>query len=207
VSARPVRARLQSLLWEHSQAWRGPLRRLRLAASLAAHRLRRLLRPSATLPRVVEHEAALARPMPAPLVAVVADGCDRAVLDRFLARQTETSVTTNAATQAPFILAPSGDLDDLPPTHLEAMVLAAVAGDLEVVASGWAAPAAGREAPSGTVHRRSTAEVSSHLLLRRPDPARLGGGPTAPPVLGTVGRSRVLPAPGVGRRACRRRPG
>ncbi len=89
MTGRPLRARLQSLLWEHSQAWRRPLRRLRLAASLAAHRLRRLLRPSATLPRVVEHEAE-ARPTPPPLVAVVADGCDRTALDRFLARQTET---------------------------------------------------------------------------------------------------------------------
>ena len=177
MTGRPVRTRMQALLWAHSQAWRRPLRRLRLAASLAAHWLRRVLRPSATPPRVVAQEVAEAVAIPAPLVAVVADGCDRGALDRFLARQTETSVTTDATTPAPFILAPSGDLDDLPPTHLEAMVLAAVAGDLEVVASGWAAPAAGHPAPSGAVHRRSTADPSSHLLLRRPDPARPGGGP------------------------------
>ena len=173
----PLWARAQSLLWARSRAWRGPARQLRLTASLAGHRLRRLLRPSATLPRVVEHEAAGARPLRPPLVGVVADGCDRAALDRFLARQTETSATTDAAATAPLILAPAGDLDDLPPTHLEAMVMAAVAGDLEVVASGWSAPAAGLPAPTGAVHRRSTAETSSHLLLRRPDPAHPGGGP------------------------------
>jgi len=177
VTGRTQRGLLQAVAWEHSQTWRRPLRRLRLAASLGAHRLRRLLWPSATLPRVVEHEATEAAAVPLPLVAVAADGCDRLALDRFLARQTETSVSTDAAAGAAFVLAPSGDLDELPPTHLEAMVLAAVAGDLDVVMSGWAAPATGRAAPSGAVHRRSTADPSSHLLLRRPDPLRPGGGP------------------------------
>ena len=176
MSAPRARARVQAALWGHSQAWRRPLRRLRLAASLAAHRLRRLLRPATTLPRVVEHEAPAAPRVSLPLVAVAPDGCDRASLDRFLARQTERSVTTDAVAEAAFVLAPSGNLDDLPPTHLESMVLAAEAGDLELVVSGWAAPAAGRAAPSGAVHRASTADPASHLLLRRPDSLRPGGG-------------------------------
>jgi len=53
VTGRTQRGLLQAVAWEHSQTWRRPLRRLRLAASLGAHRLRRLLWPSATLPRVV----------------------------------------------------------------------------------------------------------------------------------------------------------
>jgi len=176
VSGRPLHARLQSVLWEHSQAWRRPLRRLRLAGSVAAHRLRRLVTPSATPPRVVEHEAE-ARPTPPPLVAVVADGGDRTALDRFLARQTERSVTTDATAGAPFVYAPTGELDELPPNHLEAMVLAAVAGDLDLVLAGWAAPAAGPAAPSGAVHRRLSADPASHLLLRRPEAPRPVGGP------------------------------
>lgn len=176
MSGRPLAARLQSLLWSHGQAWRRPLRRVRLGLSLAAHRLRRMARPSVTLPRVVEHEAE-ARPTLAPLVSVVVEGCDRAAIDRFLTRQTERSVTTDATAAAAFVFAPTGELEELPPTHLEAMALAAVAGDLDLVVAGWSAPAASAKAPAGVVHRRSTADPASHLLLRRPEAPRRHGGP------------------------------
>lgn len=165
-------ARLQAMFWEHSQIWRRPLRRLRLAASLGAHRLRRLVQGAATPARVVEHEVPAGPPAPVPLVAVATDGWDRRALERFLDRQTETSVTLDADGPAPFLYAPAGDPGDLPPAHLESMVLAAVAGGLDLVVSGWSAPAASGPAPSGLVHRRSSADASCHLLLRRPDPAR-----------------------------------
>jgi glycosyltransferase involved in cell wall biosynthesis len=167
-----LRTRVEVFLWEHSESWRRPLRRLRLAVSLAAHRLRRML-PGAAVPlRVVDRTAPGGRPEPVPLVAVAAADWRRSDLERFLAGQTERSVTLDPDIATAFQYAPAGDPGDLPATHLESMVLAAAAGELDLVIAGWAPPAAGRDAPSGAVHRRSTTDPSCHVLVRRPEPTR-----------------------------------
>jgi glycosyltransferase involved in cell wall biosynthesis len=63
-------------------------------------------------------------------------------------------------------------LEALPPCHIEAMLMAAAAEDLNWVAAGWAPPAPGRHGPSGVVLRDPQIPESAHLLLRRPTAAR-----------------------------------
>ncbi len=169
MSGQPLHRRLEALFWDRSRSWRRPLRRLRQAASLAAHRIRRLTGLS-DADRVVSRPAEQTRAEPTPLVAVAGStNCDPATIGRFLSRQTESSVTRDPGRTTPFLLmAEIGGIEDLPATHMESMVMAAVAEDLDQVISGWSGPAECRFGPTGLVHRRHGSAAANHLLLRRP---------------------------------------
>ncbi len=163
-----MRRRIRALFWEHSRLWRAPLRKLKGSASVAAHRLRSVFRQEST-PRVVSHPVTETGRLATPLIAVPSTtDCDPIALERFLAGQTETLITTDAE-ETPLIFTPGGaGLEELPPTHLESMVMAAVAEDLDQVVAGWAAPAEGRFGPTGQVYRRPSTDRANHLLLHSP---------------------------------------
>jgi glycosyltransferase involved in cell wall biosynthesis len=165
--------RLKATFWQHSLVWRRPARRLRLAASVFIHRVRVALGGQHASVRLVSYPAPCSEATRTPLVAVVgAENEDGGSVARWLARQTETSVAGPRNPDSAFFFVPGGDLDSLPATHLESMVLAAVAEDLDLVAAGMAAPAGGRFGPSGEIARVSSTDPSAHLLLRRPDNTR-----------------------------------
>jgi len=136
-------------------------------ASINLHRLRRLLGRSQE-PRIIGRPAAATRTEELPLVGLVTPNVDPAVTTRFCSTQTETSVTTDPAVHTPFLYMPGEDLTDLPATHLESMVMAAVAEDLDQVIAGWSLPADGEHGPSGVIHGRTPSDPTSHILLRRP---------------------------------------
>jgi glycosyltransferase involved in cell wall biosynthesis len=173
MTRQPLRHRLTALFWEHSPWWRSPLRRLRRSASIGAYRVRALLGRQRA-PRVVSGPEEPAEPLPTPLIALApATDCDRSSLRRFLLQQTESSITGDTALGSPLLYMPGGEqLEELPATHLESMVMAAAAEDLDQVVAGWAAPAGGRFGPTGPVYGHPTSERSSHLLVRRPGPSR-----------------------------------
>jgi glycosyltransferase involved in cell wall biosynthesis len=176
VAAQPLRRRIQGWLWEASPALRGRLRRLRTAVSLARHQARHRAGHGVGT-RVVPEAAATARPpLPHPAIEVVgAVPPDR----------TETSlVASRSAGEAAPYLAHGEGLERLPAAHLEALLIAAAAEDLEWIAGGWAAPAPGAHGPSGRADRDPAVPPATHLLLRRPDAGR----PPRPPIIG-----RVLP--------------
>jgi glycosyltransferase involved in cell wall biosynthesis len=183
MTRQPLRRRLKALFWEHSWRWRNPLRRLRRTASIGAHRVRTVLGRQ-RVPRIVTDPVEPTEPLPIPLIALApATDCDRSSLRRFLSQQTETSVTGDTGLGAPLLYMPGGeDLEELPATHLESMVMAAAAEDLDQAVAGWAAPAKGRFGPSGPVYGRPATARSTHLLLRQPQASRQT--PTA-----TVGRT------------------
>ena len=161
VPSPPLNRRLQGLLWEFSPPIRRQLRSLRRSLSLALHRVRRLVAPGAD-PRVLSVPAA--SPPPA------------------LSDPTVSVIGATEATGAAFIAHGCG-LEALPPVHIEAMLMAATAEDLSWVAAGWAPPAPGRYGPSGAALRDPEVPESSHLLLRRPSPARSHRAPVVGRVL------------------------
>ncbi len=176
MSPQPLRRRLEAIFWQHSQVFRRPLRGLRRTASISVHRLRRVL-GGAQNPRVIGRPSASTRTEPIPLVGLVAPDTDSSMVAQFCSRQTETSITTDPNQPTPFLLMPSGDLTDFPATHVESMVLAAVAEDLDQVIAGWSPPAVGRYGPSGVIHSRTPSDPTSHILLRRPATDRQGQRP------------------------------
>ncbi len=171
MSSQPLRRRIEAALWQHSQIVRRPLRGLRGTVSVAVHRVRRSLGGGQN-PRIVGRPSPTTRTETVPLVQLVAPDTDPGIVERFRARQTETSITTDPDQQTPFLFLPTGALADLPATHIESMVMAAVAEDLDQVASGWSTPAEGRHGPSGVIHSSHPAGSTSHLLLRRPSADR-----------------------------------
>ena len=161
--AQPLRHLVQGLFWELSPPIRHWLRWLKARASIAKHRL-----SHAAEPRVVSAPAGNRTPtIPHPAVAL-ADADAASDADD----QTEASLVRRRqdANRATFIAHDRGLLR-LPPTHLEAMVMAAAAEDLDWVAAGWAAPAVGPYGPSGVVGHDSVVPAATHILLRRPDEA------------------------------------
>ena len=183
--ARPkLRFRLQGWFWDRGHLFLPLLRRLRRAASLLLYRWRALSRPLP--PRVVAAAPKRRRPaLEPPLIAVhLAAGVERGAAERFLAAQTETSVTLDsaAAERATFCLTLGGEPGPLPATWLESQLLAAVAEDLEWTLGGWAAPAACRFGPA--------TEVAGPAAVPAPGLARL---PSAGDRRRPAVQSRVVP--------------
>ncbi len=148
-----LRFRLQAWFWDSAPLFLPPLRRLKRAASLLLYRWRGLGR--ALPPRVVaeapRHRTA---PLASPLVAVhLTAGAGGAEVERWLADQTESSLTTDpaAAEGAAFGLTLDRVPEALPATWLESQVLAMTAEELEWTACGWAAPATDRYGPAAEV--------------------------------------------------------
>ncbi len=147
-----LRFRLQGWFWDHGPRFLPLLRRLRLAASLVLYRWRsrsRILPPRIVTGAPGRWEEA---PFEPPLIAVHSTG-DRDAAERFLAGQTETSITADPAARenATFFLALDGEPGPLPPTWLESQLLAAVAEGLEWTLSGWASPAENACEPAAEV--------------------------------------------------------
>ncbi len=178
-----LRFRLQGWFWDSGPLFLPPLRRLRLAASLLLYRWRSRSRPLP--PRIVPVAPGRRRtpPLEKPLIAVHASGGDHAAVERFLAAQTETSVTTDPAAgeRASFCLGLAGEGEPLPATWLESQLLAMVAEDLEYTVCGWATL---RLSPLGL--SPAAAEITGPAATPCPGLVRL---PTAdarrsPPVIG-----------------------
>lgn len=170
MTAMPLRRRLQGVFWDLNPPVRRWLRRLLTTLSLWLHRARSLAGRGAG-PRVVSRPAAPPWPVVShPAVAVV-DAIG--VGDALLAGQTERSLTGDSgADEDPPFIAHARGVDRLPAAHLEAMLMAAAAEDLDWAAAGWSPPAAGRFGPSGAIVRDPAAPHAAHLLLRRPAPTR-----------------------------------
>ncbi len=204
------RFRLQGWFWDAGPLFLPLLRRLRLAASLLLYRLRS--RSRSLPPRIVSeaHGRRGFPPLQPPLIAVHASaGSDRDAVERFLAAQTETSVTTDPAVAegATFSLTMSDEPEPLPPTWLESQLLAMVAEDLEFTVCGWATL---RLSPSGAATTdpytfrppaavvADTAETPCPGLVRLPTT----GARQPPPVLGravphvTAETPPIRPSPG-----------
>ncbi len=155
---------LKGWFWDSSPLVLRPLRRLKTTLSGWLYRWRG--RSRELPPRVVALEPKRpAVPLAHPAIAVFAVGD----AERFLARQTETSVTEDGP--AAFCVTLDGKLDDLPPTFLESQLLAAVAEDLEWTAAGWATPAPGPFGPAEEV-RLPDGAAGSLMRLPRPEARR-----------------------------------
>ncbi len=175
-----LRFRLQGWFWDQGPLFLPILRRLRQTASLWLYRWRSRSR---SLPSRIVAEAPGRRattPFEPPLIAVYSTARgDREAVERFLATQTETSVTTDpeAAGNATFLLT-LDDVPELPPTWLESQLLTAVAEDLEWTVSGWAGPSEDPYSPAADVV--GPAETPSPGLVRLPSASVRD----RPPVLG-----------------------
>jgi glycosyltransferase involved in cell wall biosynthesis len=171
-----ARTRVQRAFRDHSQLLRRPARRLKRALSLVAFRVRSLAGRRLEPRVVVDERPASSEPIRAPAIAV--RGRDRAALERFVAAQTETSVTLDpSGGAATFWLDAGGELGSLPATFLESLLLAATAESLEWVQGGWAPPAAGRFGPGADLHRDPGLAATASTLYRLAQPGRDAGSP------------------------------
>ena len=130
VAGQHLRYRAQGLFWEHSRPLRQLARRMRRTLSLVVYRLRVFLGTSLP-PRVVTSSASTpAAPVAHPAITVVPTNTNASdAVTRFLEGQTESSkiLDGEAPADTDFVFSAEGNLDQLPPTHLEAMLLAAAA--------------------------------------------------------------------------------
>ena len=182
VAGQPIRQRLQGLFWDLNPPLRRRLRRFKTRLSLARHRARHS-RDSSVGPRIdslptvtptsAVHDPAIA-------LAEIGDGPAGVV-------QTENSLaSSDRERDAATYLAHGEGLDRLPAAHLEAMLMAAVAEDLNWVAGGWGAPAPGPYGPSGIVGRDPATPLAAHLLLRRPHETNSSRAPVVGRVIGHI---------------------
>ena len=171
------RYRVQALFWEHNRPMRALGRRVRRVLSLAAYSLRGRL-GNVSPPRVVPTPTpseAIAIPHPA-IVITAGQSVSGELISRFLDQQTELStVTTSETASNPgFVYSAGEGLDGLPPTHLESLLMAACAEDLDWAVAGWAEPAPGRFGPSGRIARDPELDEASSVLVRLPHTERRG---------------------------------
>ena len=99
-----------------------------------------------------------------PAIGVITpEGLGKDRLNKVLARQTETSWTLapNEINTTPWLWCPGSDVEDLEACHLESLVLAAGALDLDTTIGGWAAP----EESAG---RPAEVDQGTLTLIRRP---------------------------------------
>ena len=172
--ARPsFRHRAQAFFWEHNL----PLRRIgkRIVRAFSLTRLMfRAMSGGRPDPRVLTLPETTDGPQTRhPAILVIPDpNMETSNVEAFLDSQTERSVAVAAHPDQPytFVFHIEGTLEDLPASHLESLLMAAVAEDLDWTATGWAAPAHGRFGPSGHVARSVRNHEISSLLLRLPRP-------------------------------------
>lgn len=169
-----LRYRLQAFWWEHNRPLRVLARSIRQKLSIALHTVRRRTR-SHPRPRVVP---TLAVSTPTAISHPAIDACaektsDPRSLCDFLSRQTEKSVITEwvSGLNPEFVYSCGSEPDDLPPTHLESLLMAACAEDLDWTIAGWAEPAPGRHGPSGEIFGDASGAPPG-TLVRRPRPDR-----------------------------------
>lgn len=166
-----LRHLLQGALWQLSSTWKPPLRALRRQVSLLLYRLRRTRHPGGLPPRVHGRpRQRLTPPIAHPAIVVLAPSDpDRTGQEALLASQTETSLTWEGSPEtahATFCWTLPADPAALSPTHMESLLLAAVAENLAVTIGAWSPPwAADRQA---VLTRPSDDERAALELLRLP---------------------------------------
>lgn len=164
MAGQPIRQRLQGLFWDLNPPLRRRLRLFKTRLSLARHRARHR-RDGEVGPRIDSLPAASPMsvvPHPAIALAEIGDGPAGVV-------QTEISLASNDRERdGAKYLAHRDGLDVLPAVHLEAMLMAAAAENLNWVAAGWGAPAPDPFGPSGIVGGDPKTSLAAHLLLRKP---------------------------------------
>ena len=159
-----IRFRIRQWLRGHSLLWRRPARRARSALSVLKYRLLNVIngpQPARVLPRPANQPADSLIP---PLIGIVpGQQMDPERLAACLGKQTESSWTLDPdkARTTPFLWLPDALSHPLEATHLEAMVLTAVAHDLDLTVAGWASVEGELQRPEGL----SPADLT---LLRRP---------------------------------------
>lgn len=171
MARQPLRYRAQGAFWEHIPPLRRFVRRVRREVSIVMYRLRGFFRSPLPPLVVTTPTPKSAPPVIHPAIAVVpSDTRGTDAVPRFLESQTESSVVVNgdARCQADFIFIAEGDLEHLPSTHLESLLLTVAAEDLGWVVAGWSGPAPGRFGPSGLIARDRNKSDSAHALLRLP---------------------------------------
>lgn len=168
----------QALFWEHNLPLRRIGRRLTRGLSLTKLKFKTVCgrRPDPRVLSLPEESNTPETPHPAILV-IPAPNAATGSVEAFLQSQTERSACAALPPdkRLPFVFQAEGPLDGLPATHLESLLMAAVAEDLDWTVTGWAAPAPGRYGPSGHVARSGHHEEASNLLLRLPRPPRNDG--------------------------------
>lgn len=178
-----LRHRLQAAFWEHNRPVRRVAGVLRRWASLAAFKLRSTFHRNLP-PRVVTHRTGRSTPALVHPAIVVASGGDVPPngVSALLEAQTESSIVVGipGATGPRFAYYPDGACEGLPPTHLESLLMAAAAEDLDWVVGGWSPPAPGRYGPAGEVLRDPQCSDAASVLVRLPTPVRQ----RRPPVVG-----------------------
>ncbi len=165
------RYRVQALFWEHNRPLRALGRRVRRVLSLAVYSLRGRL-GNVSPPRVVPTPTpseAVAIPHPA-IVITAGQSVSAELISSFLDQQTEHSVITTSETGSSpeFVFSAGKGLDGLPFTHLESLLMATCAEDLEWTVAGWAEPAPGRFGPSGRIARDPELDEASSVLVKLP---------------------------------------
>ncbi len=175
MAEQPLRFRVQGLFWEHCRTLRQLARQTRREISIFLYRLRAHLgtRPP---PRVVTSTNSKPKlPVSHPAITVVppVTGPPEAVT-RFVEGQTEGSMIVEGEDpiQTDFVFVAEGNLDHLPSTHIESLLLAATAEELGWAVAGWSAPALGRFGPSGQVARDPDTCEAPHVLIRLPESSR-----------------------------------
>lgn len=158
---RALAVRAVGTAWDLSPAWRRPLRRLRLTASLLRHRLRAARLGAAAPVRVVDELGEWhGEPVGSPAVRLAP------TLD--LVAQTGTAVALEDHGRPVLWLASGSGLGGLPETHLEALLMAWAATAAPVVAGGWAAPARAPGAGATAIHLDPGAPRGAHVALGVP---------------------------------------
>ncbi len=163
-----MRRRLVGWLWDHSQLFRRPARRLRQQLSVAAYWLRHRLgssQPPRVLCVVSDPASASAGQLAHPVVRIAADSAE--ILVSFVAQQTETSIAIESTRAASYVLTLAKEPTSLPATFLESLLLAVAAEDLCWATGGWAGPAQAN-APAGGLKLAAAVDSASATLSRLP---------------------------------------
>ncbi len=167
--------RAQALFWEHNRPLRALARRIRRTLSLILYRLRGRV-VDAQPPRVVAKPSPnLDQTIPHPAIAVeIGNSVSRQGVEAFLDGQTERSVVqvSESASDPSFVITVGTGCSLLPPTHLESLLMAACAEDLDWTIGGWAGPAPGRFGPTGRTARDDRVDPASYVLVRLPHDGR-----------------------------------
>ncbi len=139
-------------------------RAIRRELSVFKYRLLHALGARATAKVVAMPARGSGSPVAHPAIGITCPpGLSEEDLKSLLTRQTETSwtLTSNAVDTTPWLWCPGSSVEDLEACHLESLVLAAAALDLDNTIGGWTAPEGAASRPAGF-------DQGNLTLVRRP---------------------------------------
>ncbi len=200
-----LRHRLSGWFWDHSQVWRRPVRRLRQNLSAWRYRLRHWRSPQPPRVLVdLKPTAASATPeLTSPALGLRVEAADRAAAETWMASQTEASIVlwpaeepSSGASLSPWPSTPpstapsnalshqeptlfldfNAQLETLPATLVESLLLAAACEGSPLIFAAWAPPAQHMAGPDGRLWATSPLAT----LWRLPSPETTG------PIVGRV---------------------